>query len=265
MSSEKTVADDSKAGEGLLPYSHVVIITVLVAVAALPTGYFGYKVVNVDDVGVSAIEQVVEFDERYHEIVEVRDGDTVVTDSDEVIRLIGIEAPELDECGGEEARNALIGLVADRRVYFDKDQDAVDRFGRLLRYMYVRGGGKHDGDVMVNETLLHLGYALEERNPPNVRHQSAFRNIQVEAQRNNEGLWSSCETFAGSFDGQLDVPPTDENCVIKGNIAAAGKTYFLPGCGNYKRIKIDPRAGEGYFCSEQEAQKAGFSKSNNCR
>ena len=255
----------SKGPKGFLRYSHATILAVLVGVMALPTGYFGYKVVHVEDPSVSAIKQVVEFDDRYRRLTEVRDGDTAVTESGEQIRLIGVSAPELDECGGEEARRALVGLTANRQVYFDKDEEATDRFGRLLRYVYVRGSGKSEGDTMVNKEMVRLGYALESRVAPNVRHQDALRNMQTEAEREGRGLWSSCEDFGGGSDRQLDEQPENEQCVIKGNIGdGAIKSYFLPGCGNYKRIKIDSRKGEGFFCTEEEALKAGFEKSSNC-
>jgi len=39
---------------------------------------------------------------------------------------------------------------------------------------------------------------------------------------------------------------------------------LLPGCPNYKRVKIDPRKGEQYFCTEEEAKDAGWEKSAAC-
>lgn len=54
-------------------------------------------------------------------------------------------------------------------------------------------------------------------------------------------------------------------CVIKGNInAKKEKIYHLPYCPSYKATKID-KPGERYFCTEQEAVRAGWRKAGNCR
>ena len=58
----------------------------------------------------------------------------------EEIRLLGINAPEGDECFGDEARDALVNLVADHSLVLVEDTAAdTDRYGRLLRYVYVDG------------------------------------------------------------------------------------------------------------------------------
>ena len=53
--------------------------------------------------------------------------------------------------------------------------------------------------------------------------------------------------------------PQQPGCQIKGNIGVNGeKIYHLPGSPVYASTKIDTAAGEKYFCSEEEAVKAGF-------
>jgi len=65
---------------------------------------------------------------------------------------------------------------------------------------------------------------------------------------------------------EKDSGPSDPECIIKGNISEKGygKTYLIPGCDNYKNVKIDQRKGEKYFCTEEEAFEAGFRKATNC-
>jgi len=64
-----------------------------------------------------------------------------------------------------------------------------------------------------------------------------------------------------------DNPPSgisqdDESCLIKGNISSSGeKIYHVPGGSYYDRTVIDESKGERWFCSEQEAQAAGWRKS----
>ena len=59
--------------------------------------------------------------------------------------------------------------------------------------------------------------------------------------------------------------PASSNCDIKGNISSSGeKIYHEPGCGSYSRTIIDESAGEQWFCSENEAEAAGWRKAKNC-
>jgi len=42
------------------------------------------------------------------------------------------------------------------------------------------------------------------------------------------------------------------------------KTYHSPGCSEYERMVVELDIGEQWFCSEEEARKAGFTKSEHC-
>jgi endonuclease YncB( thermonuclease family) len=84
----------------------------------------------------------------------VHDGDTV-TCLDEnraprKIRLVGIDAPELDQPGGRESRAALVGKLAGGTVRVD--DRGRDQHGRLLGTLYV-------GDRNVNRELVADGWA----------------------------------------------------------------------------------------------------------
>jgi len=60
-----------------------------------------------------------------------------------------------------------------------------------------------------------------------------------------------------------ETPKSD--CDIKGNISTSGeKIYHLPGCGSYAKTQVDEKRGERWFCSEREAQEAGWRKALNC-
>jgi hypothetical protein len=51
--------------------------------------------------------------------------------------------------------------------------------------------------------------------------------------------------------------------VIKGYILnnTNEKVYYLPGSQAYKRVRIDESKGMKYFCTEKEAESAGWKKS----
>ena len=98
-------------------------------------------------------------------VTEVVDGDTidvVVNGVTERVRLIGIDAPEFGQCGYEEATDLLDLLVGDAPVTLSGG-DAVDRYGRLLRFVSV---GQPVGEVYGADTydagvaLTANGYAI---------------------------------------------------------------------------------------------------------
>lgn len=57
------------------------------------------------------------------------------------------------------------------------------------------------------------------------------------------------------------VPVPSDECIIKGNISQnAGKVYHLPVDKGYAATEIDVSRGERWFCTEIEAQKAGWTR-----
>jgi endonuclease YncB( thermonuclease family) len=86
-------------------------------------------------------------------VVNVVDGDTVDLGNGETVRLAGIDAPEVGECGYKRARNTLEGLVLGERVSLGKSDEDHDRYGRLLRYIDV-------GDTDAGLRLIKDGLAV---------------------------------------------------------------------------------------------------------
>jgi micrococcal nuclease len=88
-------------------------------------------------------------------VLEVFDGDTLLASlegAEEEVRLLGINAPEHDECFGDLARQALSDLLADGPLRFDI-QEERDQYGRLLAYAYA-------GNTLVNLALVAGGSTL---------------------------------------------------------------------------------------------------------
>ena len=60
-------------------------------------------------------------------------------------------------------------------------------------------------------------------------------------------------------------PKAAADCLIKGNISSKGeRIYHPPGCRYYAVTVIDPKRGERWFCSEAEAQAAGWRRTKVC-
>jgi hypothetical protein len=61
---------------------------------------------------------------------------------------------------------------------------------------------------------------------------------------------------------QVGLINTLKSCTIKGNIDDDGeRIYHLQGREYYKQTVIEPGRGEKVYCTEEEAQNAGFRKS----
>jgi endonuclease YncB( thermonuclease family) len=93
---------------------------------------------------------------QFFRIQYVIDGDTVVLANGEHVRLVQIDSPELrgSECYGAQARPPCGGCSAgnDRARRGRPRLDQVDRYGRLLRYIFL-------GPTNVNLQLVRVGAA----------------------------------------------------------------------------------------------------------
>lgn len=133
-------------------------------------------------------------------VARVIDGDTVrvrAGGEETAVRLIGIDTPEVArpdtpvQCFGPEASRRAEALLPEGtrvRVVTDPGQDARDRFGRLLGYVYVAGAGGAEGSV--NYRLVREGYArryVYMRDP--FRYADAFGAAERRARRDGAGLW----------------------------------------------------------------------------
>ncbi|MEA2016532.1 MAG: thermonuclease family protein [Actinomycetota bacterium] len=73
----------------------------------------------------------------------VIDGDTIELENGDIVRYIGINTPETDEFYGDIATSKNSDLVLNKTLRLEKDVSETDKYGRLLRYVYV-------GDIFVN-------------------------------------------------------------------------------------------------------------------
>ncbi len=210
-------------------------------------------------------------------VTRVIDGDTIELEGGEKVRYIGIDTPETVDprkpvqCFGLEASQKNKELVAGKRVWLVKDITDRDRYGRLLRYVYL-GDPEDPNSMFVNLELVKEGFAHSYSYPPDIARQQEFVTAESSARSGQKGLWSKC--LEGNITPFISIQPGDTvlgdvaptgSCVIKGNIGSTGeKIYHLPGCGSYEKTSIDETHGEHWFCSEDEAIKAGWRKAKNC-
>jgi len=210
----------------------------------------------------------------------VVDGDTFVIQNNERVRFINIDAPEKGECYFEESKQALKNLIEGKYVKLIKDVSEKDDYDRLLRYVILPSTqidngsqvrkpatGSSGDDLLVDKYLAKNGFAKYMAAPPNNQYRDLISSAMWSAYDNQIGMWKACGYQPDNIQKrQQDEGPENPKCIIKGNISekSFGKTYLIPGCDNYNSVKIDTRKGEQYFCTEKEAEKAGFRKATNC-
>jgi endonuclease YncB( thermonuclease family) len=221
----------------------------------------------------------------------VRDGHTIQL-GDVTYRLDGIVAPEIDQtciddhadpwsCG-VDARDQLIKLVNGRAV-------RCDDLGpdKLSRKRHVGVCTVEGESVSLNQQLARHGLAISAE--PSLKVHA--KDDAAAARAGKTGLWKGCfaapqDFRLGKKDGALiggscradrdkeiravlfpeDVaqPPA---CPIKGKFAARARftgnvgVYHLQGCRSYAGLTRPDR----WFCSEDDAQAAGFRRAFNCR
>jgi micrococcal nuclease len=130
------------------------------------------------------------------QVVSIHDGDTItvlIDDRQEKVRLVGIDAPELDQAPwGVQARNALRALVDGKTIRLETDIAVRDQYKRLLAYVYV-------GEMLVNLEMIRQGQAVLYTVPPNVAHVDEYRKVQQAAREAGRGVWNEAQP--------LDVAP----------------------------------------------------------
>lgn len=186
----------------------------------------------------------------------VIDGDTIdVTINGERVRIrvIGIDTPEINECGYQPAASAMQSLVQSQEVRLEADatQADADVHGRLLRHVFTMDGKN------VAEEIIRQGLGVEYTYDLPYRYVDAFVAAQEAARSAGLGLWGTmCEPTPAPVP-LVETEP--EECLIKGNINGEGeKIYHMPNQRYYEKTKISEGKGERWFCTPEEAEEAGW-------
>ncbi|HPC25717.1 MAG TPA: thermonuclease family protein [Fervidobacterium sp.] len=133
-------------------------------------------------------------------VTRVIDGDTIEVEmrgETYKVRLIGINTPESTtriESYGKEASNFTKSQLLGKKVYLEKDVSETDKYGRLLRYVWLKKPSEPtDSEIrtkMFNAILVLEGYAQAATYPPDVKYAEYFAKYEAEARENNRGLWA---------------------------------------------------------------------------
>ena len=112
----------------------------------------------------------------------VVDGDTFVMEDGRKVRLIGVDTPEFGERYFNDAKQKMFELVFGKKVTLVRDVSEYDKYGRILRYVYV-------GDKFVNLEMVESGYARVLTIPPDIKYSKRFVDAQTKAREEKLGIW----------------------------------------------------------------------------
>lgn len=197
-------------------------------------------------------------------VVRVIDGDTIeaeVQGSVQKIRLIGVNTPETKhptkgvEFYGKEASEYTTQQLLGKTVYLQKDVSETDKYGRLLRYVWLaQPSSNPTKDEVIawqfNAHLVKNGYANCSTFPPDVKYQEIYQELERSAKDAKIGLWK------GASEEPLEEPSSFK---IMGN--SNTKKYHILGCKEIEKIKPEHKVN---FMSEEEAIAAGYKACKKC-
>jgi endonuclease YncB( thermonuclease family) len=122
-------------------------------------------------------------------VVQVVDGDTLVLAGGIKVRVLSIDAPEMERDGqpadflAHKAKAVLTDLTLNRMIGLEYDQLRYDRYGRLLAYLFL------PDRTLVNAELVRRGLARVYFIAPNLRYQKDLLVAQHEAIEAQRGVW----------------------------------------------------------------------------
>lgn len=207
-------------------------------------------------------------------VTRVVDGDTIVVDrghGQEKVRLILVNTPETVhpnkpvEYYGKEASDFTKAQLTDKEIYLEKDVSDRDRYGRLLRYVWLdRPENKEDLEKKCfNAILLKEGYAQLSTFPPDVKYEHEFLTYQRQAREAEKGLWST-KNESSKTEDRISNAEAEEGSgyglayeQANGRIIANKRSmiYHTANDQGYQKVKAKNAV---YFTSEEAARQAGF-------
>lgn len=178
-------------------------------------------------------------------VAEVVDGDTVILGNGQKVRLLGIDAPELEREGqpadflAHKAKLVLTSLAQGQPVRLEYDQLRYDRYGRILAFLFLTDG------TNLSRELVRQGLAHVYTVPPNMRFRGELLAAQREAMKARRGIW-------------LKALNQDENFYI-GNERSL--IFHRPACPQGSQTA---RGNRQHFKSITEAYRQGYSPCRTC-
>lgn len=182
----------------------------------------------------------------YHEVTFVYDGDSILLESGERVRYLGIDTPEVDNEDGKmefmahEAREFNKKMLKGVHIRLEHDRKKRDRYGRLLAYVFLKNG------TMLNELLVRKGLAHVMFKDKNDKYRDLLLRSQRLAMEKKLGIWGRTKK--------------ETEKVYLGN--SKSFRFHRPGCSFGKKI---PPQKVVRFKTRHDALWGGYSPCKHCR
>ncbi|HYE35221.1 thermonuclease family protein [Methylocaldum sp.] len=170
-----------------------------------------------------------------HVVKRVFDGDTVLLNNGEKVRLLGINTPEVDsprkigEPGGEEAKLWLQQRLSGRTVRLEQDGELRDKYQRLLAHVFT-ASGQH-----INLALVEAGLAFVDIHPPNLKYTQALTQAENRAEQARRGIWGMTDYRPKPVEALIARP------MLRGWQRLTGVPSAIIASKRYLRLKFSDR------------------------
>jgi micrococcal nuclease len=160
-------------------------------------------------------------------VTKVIDGDTIEIDTQERIRLSGINSPETGECYYQEAKDRLTELILNKNIYLERDYTNKDKYKRLLRYIHLN-------NQEINSLLTKEGFVkVYDKYASDTKKYIQLKETEKTAIEKSLGVWSCKDPL--------------EHCLYVQS--KTSKIYHTTSCKWAKKIKP-----ENLICHTSEEQ-----------
>jgi len=182
--------DIKETGEGIKP------ISLENNISSEPTENETFKIQN------------IEKQKDYFLVTRVIDGDTIEIEGGERVGFICINTPETGEYIFLEDKNFVTDILLYKEVKLVKDVTDRDKYGRLLRYIYLEDG------TFVNEQIVRVGYGVAYPYGQDTSLCPLIENAEREAREDKIGIWA--------IEEEEEIPVFEEEYVCSTNVYNCG-------------------------------------------
>jgi len=129
--------------------------------------------------------------QEFVRVQQVVDGDTIILESGERVRLLGVNTPEVNnpkksvEAFGKEAAEFTRRTVEGKPVRVERDKTSQkDKHSRTLAYVFLQDG------TFLNAEIIRQGFGFAVSGTPPLKYEYEFRKLEQNAREARRGLWA---------------------------------------------------------------------------